>query len=160
MYSLPGRGRHGWAGGMHAAFFLSTGLCHVSNIPLVGSLSVKFHGKWDNLTFSRVSSRLAADVIIFLRIASLLQHAVFLIPIPTYYLCYSRNNFVFVWRFCFWDCHSPHDFGETALIDGQTAYCWIAGSLSLFGIILMILYVYVCRKEKREAQKHKDQSAK
>ncbi|WP_417214530.1 hypothetical protein [Sutterella wadsworthensis] len=140
--------------------FLSTGLCHVSNIPLVGSLSVKFHGKWDNLTFSRVSSRLAADVIIFLRIASLLQHAVFLIPIPTYYLCYSRNNFVFVWRFCFWDCHSPHDFGETALIDGQTAYCWIAGSLSLFGIILMILYVYVCRKEKREAQKHKDQSAK
>ena len=158
--------------------FLSTGLCHVSNIPLVGSLSVKFHGKWDNLTFSRVSSRLAADVIIFLRIASLLQHAVFLIPIPTYYLCrpvalssfsiphviyhlrQSRNNFVFVWRFCFWDCHSPHDFGETALIDGQTAYCWIAGSLSLFGIILMILYVYVCRKEKREAQKHKDQSAK
>ena len=69
--------------------FLSTGLCHVSNIPLVGSLSVKFHGKWDNLTFSRVSSRLAADVIIFLRIAGLLQHAVFLIPIPTYYLCYS-----------------------------------------------------------------------
>lgn len=40
------------------------------------------HGKWDNLTFSRVSSRLAADVIIFLRIASLLQPAVFLIPIP------------------------------------------------------------------------------
>lgn len=62
--------------------FVSTGLCHVSNIPLVGSISVKFHGKWDNLTFSRVSSRLAADVIIFLRIANLLQLAVFLIPIP------------------------------------------------------------------------------
>ena len=45
--------------------FVSTGLCHVSNIPLVGSISVKFHGKWDNLTFSRGSSRLAADVIIF-----------------------------------------------------------------------------------------------
>ena len=102
--------------------FVSTGLCHVSNIPLVGSISVKLHGKWDNLTFSRVSSRLA------------------------------------VWRFCFKDCHSLHDFGETALIDGQTAYCWIAGSL--FGIILMILYVYVCRKENQEAQKHKDQSTK
>lgn len=45
--------------------FVSTGLCHESNIPLVGSISVKLHGKWDNLTFSRVSSRLAADVIFF-----------------------------------------------------------------------------------------------
>ena len=100
--------------------FVSTGLCHVSNIPLVGSISVKLHGKWDNLTFSRGSSRLAADVISFLRIAGLLQSAVFLITIPyvIYHLCQSRNNFVFVWRFCFKDCHSLHDFGETALIDG------------------------------------------
>ena len=45
--------------------FVSTRLCHESNIPLVGSISVMFHGKWDNLTFSRVSSRLAADVITF-----------------------------------------------------------------------------------------------
>lgn len=142
--------------------FVSTGLCHVSNIPLVGSISAALQGKWDNLTFSRVSSRLAADVKTFSRIAGLLQSAVFLIPIPyvIYHLCQSRNNFVFVWRFCFKDCHSLHDFGETALIDGQTAYCWIAGSLSLFGIILMILYVYVCCKENREAQKHKDQLTK
>ena len=106
--------------------FVSTGLCHVSNIPLVGSISVKLHGKWDNLTFSRGSSRLAADVISFLRIAGLLQSAVFLITIPyvIYHLCQSRNNFVFVWRFCFKDCHSLHDFGETALID-VLLDCWV-----------------------------------
>lgn len=62
--------------------FVSTGLCHVSNTKSGGTISAELHGKWNIFKFSFVSSRLAADVIIFLRIASLLQPAVFLIPIP------------------------------------------------------------------------------
>ena len=132
--------------------FVSTGLCHVSNISLVGTISVKLHGIWDSLTFSRVSSRLAADVISFLRIAGPLHSAVFLIPIPyvIYHLCQSRNNFVFVWRFCFWDCHSPQTLEKLLWLTDKPLIVGLLGRCRYLGLFSWFyMYTYAAKRIRR-----------